>query len=89
MRADRRLYVDKDWTRLVPEGSAEAAFLLNAPGQEIEPELVKRLGLVEVDGTVQQRSVVPDAPLADVVQPAGAMPEPILPPQVRRSRKKY
>ena len=102
MRADRRLYVDKDWTKLVPEGSAEAAFLLNAPGQDIEAEHVKRLGLeVWADGRVMQgpepviapepepEAVVSPEPLADVVRPAGAMPEPIMPPQSKRSRKKY
>ena len=100
MLADRRLCLDRSQSRLVEAGTPDSAWLLAGKGQEIEPEDVKRLGLVQWgDGRVMQGpepvadpvpviEPVEVEPLADIVHPAGAMPEPILPPESRRSRKK-
>lgn len=104
MIADRRLYLDRSRTRLVAESSPEAAWLLNAKGQEIDPGEAKRLDLHVVDGSVRQGA--PELPLevvGDVLleqaperpqeertesaeTPADHVPEPIMPPQSRRSR---
>jgi hypothetical protein len=104
MHADRRLYLDRTQSRLVGESDPECAWLLAARGHEIAAADVKRLDLrVWADGTVQQGpepvvkvapawepkpAVVSPEPLADVVRPAGAMPEPIMPPQAKRTWKK-
>ena len=84
--ADRRLYLDKHG-KMVEE--AQADFLLAAKGHVIPMAEAKRLDLhVWSDGRVMQGAepapepvvmpepVVPAAPLADVVQPAGKMEEP-------------
>lgn len=54
MIADRRLYVDRDWSRLVEENDPASAWLLAGKGQEIAAEKVRRLGLVKMDGRVMQ-----------------------------------
>lgn len=70
MRADRRLYLDRSRTRLVAENAPDAAWLLNARGQAIDPVDVNRLGLVEVDGVVMQQAE------AAAIAAAKAEPEP-------------
>lgn len=40
-----RTYVNRDSTKVVPEGSPEAAFLLGLAGDEISDETAARLGL--------------------------------------------
>jgi hypothetical protein len=75
--------------------------LLAAKGQEIAPEAVKRLGLVEYEGRVRQgmpEPVVFDVPVT-ALEGEWVMQEPepeledapvqIVPPESRRSRKKY
>lgn len=59
--------------------------VMQGPEPVVE-EIKAYLGVVAAP---EPAPVVPDEPLADVVRPAGAMPEPILPPEARRSRKKY
>lgn len=65
--ADRRLYLTADKARVVEEGDASAAFLLAAPGTEITPEEVKRLGLsvkdelVVLPGAVEAEASATDA----------------------------
>ncbi len=85
--ADRRLYVDRSGKTLVEETDPRAAFLLAAKGQPMEFDVVTRLGLRMAEGRIVQG---PEeiAPLEGIVHPAGAMPEPIMPPESRRSRKK-
>jgi hypothetical protein len=94
MLADRRLYVSRDG-RLVEEADVEAAFMLAAKGHEIPAETVKRLGLCQwADGRVMQGAepvVEAEAPV-EMTPPdlmAEDEPEPIMPPQSRRSRRKY
>jgi hypothetical protein len=108
MRADRRLYMDRHQMKLVPENSPESAFLVAATGQEIAPEMVKRLDLVIHEGRVMQASQVPAKATEPVamakppVEPEPASePEPaaeapsidpaprIMPPESRRSRRRY
>jgi hypothetical protein len=102
MRADRRLCLDLSRRRLVEANTAASAFLLAAKGQDLEPEDVQRLGLVLHEGRVMQASQVPAKPEPVVAPepmpakieldatPAAEMaPAPILPPQSRRSRRKY
>jgi hypothetical protein len=45
--ATRRLYVNRDYSKVVPEDSPEAAFLLATPGKQISMPLAKRLGLLD------------------------------------------
>lgn len=45
-----KTFVNRDSTKVVPEGSAEAAFLLGLEGDEISDETAKRLGLVNAAG---------------------------------------
>jgi hypothetical protein len=97
MRADRRLYVNRAWTRLVDEASDDAAFLLAGKGQEIAAEAVQRLGLVEHAGQVMQTAQAPEPVYEMEMEPAAEMApepepeaaEPIMSPQSRRSRRKY
>jgi hypothetical protein len=94
MLADRRLYVSRDG-RLVEEADVEAAFMLAAKGHEIPAETVRRLGLWWhwADGRVMQGAepvVEVEAPV-EMTPPelvAEDEPEPIMPPQSRRSRRK-
>ena len=60
MIADRRLYLTADKSRLVEEGSPEAAFLYCTPGHEVNEEELRRLGgpVVKVEPEV---NVVPEA----------------------------
>ena len=104
MRADRRLHLDRDQLRLVPETSPECTWLLAAKGHEIPTEMVKRLGLVMHEGRVVQADQVPQPEPAAVMPgpavettpepPAAPAPEPaddpqpIMPPQSRRRRRK-
>lgn len=50
LKADRRLYTNRDRTRLVEAGEPDAAFLLAAPGRPIDPADVQALGLSMDDG---------------------------------------
>jgi hypothetical protein len=43
--AQRRLYVNADRTKVVPEDSPEAAFLLAPEGDEVDDETAERLQL--------------------------------------------
>lgn len=45
-RTTERLYVNADRSRIVPEDSSEAAFLLAAAGKEISAEDAEKYGLV-------------------------------------------
>jgi hypothetical protein len=86
MRADRELCLDRGQSRLVEAGSVESAWVLIGKGQEIPDAEVKRLGLVMHEGRVMQASAIPAA-----VDPEPAVemtPEPIMPPESRRSRRK-
>ena len=91
MQADRRLYVDRDWSRLVEETDPAVAFLLAATGHEIPAEHVARLGLVAVDGRVQQASAVAASEPVTVEPMSEDSSEPvtpILPPESRRTRRR-
>lgn len=94
MRADRHLYLDRSRTRLVGETDLEVAWMLAGKGQEIDPGEVRRLKLVVHEGRVMQQADVP-APEPVAVEPEPEMVEgyepnePIMPPKVRRSRRKY
>lgn len=70
LEADRRLYLDAGRTQLLEDGDPAAAFLLAAPGRAIPKADVARLGLVLVEGTVQQPPLVKQA-----VQPENKMVE--------------
>jgi len=54
LTADRRLYVNKDRTKLVEEGAPDAAFLLAPPGSSIPLADVQGLGLAVVNGRIVQ-----------------------------------
>jgi hypothetical protein len=56
-RADRRLYVTADRSRVVEEGDPGAAFLLVGLNSIIEAEDVQRYGLTQAGG----RAVLPEA----------------------------
>lgn len=43
--ADRRLYLNKDKTRIVEEGDVEAGYLFVIPGHEISDDDAKKFGL--------------------------------------------
>jgi hypothetical protein len=73
--ADRRLYLARDGTRIVEEGSPDAAYLLATPGTLIEQADVEQLGLAMVDDRIVQR------PPTSEPRTAGA-PEP--PPKSKR-----
>ena len=94
MRADRSLYLDGTRSRLVSETDPAVAWSLVGKGQEIDPGDVKRLGLVMHEGRVMQASQVPApepepeaTPEPEMVE--GYEPTAIMPPQSRRSRRKY
>ena len=59
--ADRRLYLDAGGTRVLEDGDPAAAFLLAAPGRAIPKTDVARLGLVLVEGSVQQEPIAKQA----------------------------
>jgi len=61
LAADRRLYLDAGGTRVLEDGDPAAAFLLAAPGRAIPKADVARLGLVLVEGSVQQEPIVKQA----------------------------
>lgn len=56
--ADRRLYLTKDESRAVEDGSPDAAFLLATPGSVIPADLCVRLGLELADGKI--RHIAPE-----------------------------
>jgi hypothetical protein len=93
MRADRELCLDRGQTRLVEAGSVESAWVLIGKGQEIPDAEVRRLGLVLHEGRVMQRSAAPVVEVLHMVDAAPkpmveVAPEPIMPPESRRSRRK-
>ena len=91
MRADRSLYLDRSRSRLVGETDPEVAWLLVWKGREIPAEDVKRLGLIEVDGRVQQGESAPAVEMTpepgEPLSDAGNT-EPIMPPEVKRTRRR-
>ena len=94
MLADRRLYLDRHGT-LVAETDPSVAFLLAAKGHEIPAGEVKRLGLqMWSDGRVMQgpEPVVEMAPEPmPEPEPEPEVMEPpvrIMPPEVKRSRRR-
>ena len=46
-KATERLYVNADRTKIVPEHSSEAAFLLAAEGKELPDDVAERYGLTK------------------------------------------
>lgn len=59
MIADRRLYLTADKTRLVEEGSPEAAFLYCTPGQTLEEaEIAKLKQVIEVKVTLEAKAIL-------------------------------
>ena len=89
MQADRRLYVDRDWSRLVEETDPAVAFLLAATGHEIPAEHVARLGLVAVDGRVEQAVLASEPVTVEPMAEDSSEPvTPILPPESRRTRRR-
>ena len=64
---DKRLYVNKTMTRIVPEDSEEAAFLFAAAGDSIKDEDARRLGLL--GPAVKVKAAEPESKqgVADVV----------------------
>lgn len=77
-RADRRLYLTADKSRVVEESSSEAAFLLVGAGGNIPLELAQRYGLV-------------DSPTADPVEVKATGPaedKMIRPPENKGGRRK-
>lgn len=70
MIADRTLCLDKTATRLVPEGSTESAYQLVNAGREIPSDEVARLGLVVVDGRVEQTQAQADGDAGSEVEEA-------------------
>lgn len=52
-----RTYVNADSTKVVPEGSSEAALLLGSAGDEISDETAARLGLVVLPSTYSESTV--------------------------------
>ena len=65
--ADRNLYVNRDRTKVVEEGSEDAAFLLAAEGQTVPDAEAKKLGLGENKQIVGAENKAP-------VQPSSATP---------------
>lgn len=61
-RLTERTYVNADSTKVVPEGSVEAAFLLGIAGDEISTETAARLGLTATSST----STYADLTVADL-----------------------
>lgn len=61
-RSDTRLYVNKDKSKLVPENSPEAAFVLCGEGGEIPLEVAAKYGLkpATVEPAVAPRSASPE-----------------------------
>lgn len=59
VRADRRLYLTADKSRVVEHGDPDAAWLLAGVGGQIPPAEADRLGLEVRDGRVQLRAVAP------------------------------
>jgi hypothetical protein len=45
MIATKSIYVNADWTKIVPAESKDAAYLLAGEGCEIHPDHVKKFGL--------------------------------------------
>jgi hypothetical protein len=93
MLADRRLYITARGM-LVSESDPAAAYLLAGKGQEIPAEVVKRLGLRLAEGKVAQGpepEVVEshDVPAASPEDASEDQPAPVVPPESRRSRKRY
>lgn len=64
MKADKRYYVNADRSKVVEEGSPEAAYLLAAEGTDIPTEDAKRYGLGRY------------APESDEQPPDGPPPDP-------------
>lgn len=62
-KLEARTYVNNDSTKVVDEGSPDAAFLLGAEGDEISVETAERLGLVSA-------STSDDAPKYDSMKKA-------------------
>jgi hypothetical protein len=76
MRAEKRLYLTRDRSRVVEEGAADAAFLLAAQGAEIPDAEARRLGLM---GTPEEQAAAKAKLSAGVAVPSTAtepVPEP-------------
>lgn len=67
IRADRRIWLNADKTKIVEEGSDEAAHLLAGPGDLITSDWVERLGLELKDESSAVASMEPEvnAPAAE------------------------
>lgn len=46
---NEKVFVNSDYTKIVPEDSVEAAFLLGGPGTAVPTELAERLGLISYE----------------------------------------
>jgi len=83
IRADRRLYLTKDLSRVVEEGDPGAAFLLANRGHPIHPDDAARLGL-----RVEGERIVWDAPPAVEEAPAPKQGKPAQNKQGKRAPNK-
>jgi hypothetical protein len=72
-KAEKRLYVNADRSKVVEEDSGEAVFLLAAEGAELTDEEVKRYGLGApkraVPRAAEPEDKAEDAPATKAVQP--------------------
>lgn len=66
-----RTYVNRDSTKVVPEGSPQAAFLLGLAGDEISDETAKRLGLGVTVATAPAYGKMKVAELAELAAERG------------------
>jgi hypothetical protein len=74
--ATSRLYVNRDYTKIVPEGSLEAARLLAAVGDGVEMALARRLGLLDPPPVEPEPAPVEPEPAPVEPEPAPVEPEP-------------
>jgi hypothetical protein len=57
MKATKRLFVNADKSKIVEEGSADAAFLLVGEGQEISDEDAEKYGLLDVSRETEEKAI--------------------------------
>lgn len=72
MKADRRLYLTSDKSRIVEHGDPDGAWLLVAEGRRLYPGVIDRYGLSLVGGRVHYDGA-PELPALD--EPEGEAPE--------------
>jgi hypothetical protein len=59
VKAEKRLWLNADRSKVVEDGDPDARFLLAAPGQEVHPSIAEKYGLKQKKAPANKKKKAP------------------------------